>query len=228
MKFKSQLVTQASGSIGGLTGSHNIGGMYFRARSIPVNGRTAFQQTVRNAVSSLSTRWLSTLTAAQRTGWATFAANVPITDTLGEARNVTALDWYIKANVLRIQASVAVIDAPPGIFELATATLPVPTITAAGTTVSVAFTNTDAWANEAAGYMLCYASRPQNATINSSAGISYRFAGKITGAATPPTTPQVITLPFASGVTGSKQFFRFVAIRADGRPSGPFRTTGTA
>lgn len=228
MKFKSPVYSQASGSIAGLTYSHNKGGMYARARSIPTNGRSAQQQAIRNAITTLATRWGQTLTAGQRTAWETFAANVPITDTLGEPRNVTGLDWYVKANSYRIQSGVAVVDAGPVVFEMATATLPVPTIVAAGTTSSVAYTNTDAWAGEVGGYMLVYASRAQNGSINSSAGISYRYAGKVSGAGTPPTSPAVITLPFSIGPAGSKMFFRFVALRADGRPSGPFRNTGTA
>ena len=45
MLFKSAAFTQASGSVGGLTFAHNRGGMYTRARSIPVNPKT--QQTGR-------------------------------------------------------------------------------------------------------------------------------------------------------------------------------------
>ncbi|KKM06452.1 hypothetical protein LCGC14_1743870, partial [marine sediment metagenome] len=48
MLFKSGLITQGSGSIGGLTASHNRGGMYFRARTIPTNPATSFQTVVRN------------------------------------------------------------------------------------------------------------------------------------------------------------------------------------
>lgn len=227
MKFKSMVYSQASGSIGGVTYSHNTGGMYTRARAIPTNPNTSQQQAMRNFMGQLTTRWQSTLTALQRTGWDTFATNVLLPDTLGEPRKVPAMAWYLKANSLRLQAGVAVIDAAPTIFDLATLTIPVPTVTAAGTTVSVAYTNTDAWAGEAGGYLLVYASRAQNSTINSFKG-PYRYAAKVTGAATPPTSPAVITLPFVTGPTGSKQMFKFVAVRADGRPSAVFRATGTA
>jgi hypothetical protein len=113
---------------------------------------------------------------------------------------------------------VAVVDAGPTTYGLPTFTTPVPTIVAAGTTVSLAFTNTDAWAIAAGGYLLLFASRPQNATINFFKG-PFRFAGKVTGAATPPTSPAVITLPFPIGPATSKMFFRAVAIGADGRKS---------
>jgi hypothetical protein len=226
VKFKSSIYTQASGSVGGLTYAHNQGGMYARARSIPVNTNTAQQQVLRNAMGTLASAWNTTLTGAQRTGWETFAANVPVVDSLGDSRTISGKAWYIKANSIRIQAGVARVDAPPTLFEMAVLSLPVFTITAAGTTASMAFTNTDGWAGEVGGYLLVYASRAQNATRNFWNG-PYRFAGKVSGAGTPPTTPATITLPFASGPTASKQFFRVVASRADGRPSATFRIAGT-
>lgn len=229
MKFKSPIISQGSGKIGGAVYSHNRGGNYIRNWRTPTNPNTAQQQAVRNAMSQLQTRFAQTLTAAQRAAWAVFAVNVPVVNTLGDSINLTGQQWYIKSNVLRLQASVAAVDAGPTVFELATLTLPVPTITAAGTTVSLAFStgaSTDQWANEAGGYLLLYASRPQNPTINYFKG-PYRFAAKVTGAASPPTSPAVITLPFVSGPTGSKQFFRAVAVRADGRPSPDLFLVGT-
>lgn len=226
MKFKSPIISQGSGKIGGAVYSHNRSGNYIRNWRSPVNPNTAFQQAVRNAMSALQTRFAQTLTAAQRTGWATFAANVPRTNTLGDSINLTGQQWYVACNTYRLQASVAVVDAPPTVFEMATITLPVPTITAAGTTVSLAYTNTDTWAAEAGGYLLLYASRAQNVTKNFFKG-PYRLAGKVTGAGTPPTSPAVITLPFASGPTGSRQFFRAIALRADGRFSPTLSFLGT-
>lgn len=225
MKFTSPVYSAASGSIAGLTYSRNKGGMYCRARAVPTDPNTAFQQTVKNIISQLAVAWTA-LSAAQRNAWAVWAANMSFTNTLGASILYTPQNCYNLCNVQRLQAGVAAISTAPVIFDLATLTPPVPTITAAGTTVSVAYTNTDAWANEAGGYLLIYASRPQSPTINFFKS-PYRFAGKVTGAVAPPTSPAVITLPFTSGPTGSKQFFRFVAVRADGRPSPDFRVGGT-
>jgi hypothetical protein len=226
MKFKSPIISQGSGKIGGAVYSHNRGGNYIRNWRTPVNTNTAQQQAIRNDLGTLQARFAQTLTSGQRAAWATFAANVPVVNSMGDSITITAQNWYIKANVPRLQASITPVDAGPTVFELATLTTPTPTITAAGTTASLAFTNTDAWANEVGGFLLVYASRAQNATINFYKG-PYRFAGKVTGAATPPTTPATITLPFVSGPTGSKQFFRVVAVRADGRPSPELFLTGT-
>lgn len=225
MKFTSQVYAATSGSVGGLTYSRNKGGMYCRARAVPTDPNTAFQQTVRNIMSQLAVAWTA-LTVAQRNAWAVWATNMSFVNSLGATFLYTPQNCFNFCNIARVQASLSVITAAPVIFDLATLTPPVPTITAAGTTVSVAYTNTDAWANEVGGALLVYASRPQSPTINFFKS-PYRFAGKVAGAGTPPTSPAVITLPFTSGPTGSKQFFRFRAVRADGRPSPDFRVGAT-
>jgi hypothetical protein len=218
MLFKSALLTQGSGSLMGITASHNRGGAYLRGRTIPTNPNTAQQQAVRNALSALQVRYAGVLTALQRTGWQTYATNTPVTNSLGDAITLTGQQMYVKCNTLRSQAGVSIIDAPPATTGLISLTLPVATIVAAGTTASVAFSNTDSWANAAGGYLLVYSSRLISGTINYFKG-PYRFAAKITGSATPPTSPAVITLPFSIGATGTKMGFRYVAIGADGRVS---------
>lgn len=227
MKFSSLVYAAVSGSIGGITYAHNQGGMYSRARAIPTNPNTVQQQALRNAVGQLTTAWSQTLDDAQRAAWATFAANVPLLDALGQSRTISALAWYVKANSLRLQSGLSRIDDGPVVYELATLTLPVVALTASGTTASLTFTNTDDWANEVGGALLVYASRAQSGTINFFNG-PYRYAGRVNGAASPPTSPATITLPFVTGPAGSKQFFRIVAVRADGRPSSPFRIYDTA
>lgn len=222
MKFYSQVYSSVSGSVGGLTYAHNQGGMYARGRAIPTNPNSVQQQALRNAMGILTTAWNQTLTVAQRLAWSVFATNVPLLDRLGQSRTISALAWYIKANSIRLQSGLTRIDAAPVVFELATLTLPVLTLTPASGSASLAFTNTDAWAGEVGGALLVYASRPQNPSINYFNG-PYRYAGRVNGAVSPPTTPATITLPFVTGPAGSQLFMKVVAVRADGRPSSPFR-----
>lgn len=218
MKYKSALLTTGSGKIRGIVASHNRGGQYFRGLTVPVNPNTAQQQAVRNALSSLQVLFANTLTLAQRVGWQTYATNTPVTDALGDSITLTGQQMFVKCNTLRSQAGLTIIAAPPGVYGLSGITIPVPTIIAAGTTASVAFTNTDAWAGEIGGALLVYASRPMGATINYFKG-PYRYAAKVAGAVSPPASPSVVTLPFTIGSAGTKMGFRFVAVRADGRPS---------
>lgn len=227
MKFKSPIITQASGSVGGATYSHNRGGMYIRSRATPTNPNSPQQQAVRSAVAQLVSAWNNILTAAQRLVWDTYAENTPILDRLGELRNVGGLGMYIRGNVPALQAGLTRIDDGPTVFNLGDYTEPVVgAISAAGGTLSLAFTNTDDWASEDDAAMLVLCSRGVNATRNYFKG-PYRYAHKIEGdSGTPPTSPASVTLPFAVAV-GQKIFCQARVIRADGRLSTPFRGGGT-
>lgn len=222
------LFTQMSGSVGGVTGSHNRGGLYVRARAIPVNPSTAEQQVVRNAMGINSTAWTETLTEVQREGWRTYATNTPIVGPLGDPRNIGGIAMFNRANVARAQAELEPVLNAPQIFDLGTFTAPqLVAVDSATDTADFNVTDTDEWANENGSAMLVFASRPQNQSIASFKG-PYRFAGAIMGSAmTPPTNPQTINLPFPV-TADQKVFFKINVTRADGRYSTAFRTVGIA
>lgn len=123
MKIKSALLTQMSGSIGGMTGAHNRGGLYLRARTVPVDTATARQQQVRTAFSELVVRWTDTLTPAQREAWNLYGQNVLVTDTLGDPRPRSGQNWFIACNTPRLQANAVlgtdleIIDSAPTTFD---------------------------------------------------------------------------------------------------------------
>lgn len=221
MKFKSALVTQASGSVGGATFAHNQGGLYVRARSIPTNPQTAQQTAVRAFLSQLSTAWVSTLTALQRSAWNTYATNVPIVGPLGDSRKVGAIGMYNRSNVPRLQASMSRIDAAPTTFDLGTFTPPTLSGAVAGTNVSVGCTGSDVWTTGTGNGMLVYLSRPQNASINFFKG-PYQFASKLTGTATGGVTGATIAAPFPFA-SGNRVFYRVQVTFSDGRLSAPVR-----
>jgi hypothetical protein len=223
--FKSGIITQGSGSIGGTTLSHNAGGMYMRARTIPVNPNTPAQSVVRTQLANLVNRWANTLSAAQRDAWDTYALNTPLPGPLGDPRNVGGIGMFIRGNVPRVVAGATIIDDGPTIFDTGGFT-PVtsPTATDTGDLLGAAYTNTDDWANEDDAHLLVFGSRPQNPGINYFTG-PYRYAGKVDGdAITPPTSPFSIANPFVFGV-GQRIFFRVVVSRADGRLSTTQRLT---
>lgn len=228
MKFKSPVYTQASGSIGGITYSHNRGGMYTRGRAVPTNPGSAQQTAIRGFVAALTTAWTDTLTAAQRAAWDTYAENVPLLDALGEPRNVGGLGMYVRSNVPRLQAAEPRVDDGPTTFTLGEFTNPtIVEVDATADEIDVGFTNTDDWANEDDAALLVLCSRPQSPGVNYFKG-PYRYAGKVQGdSVTPPTSPASISLPFAC-VAGQKVFAQFRISRADGRLSLPFRLGGTA
>jgi len=220
--FKSIIMPQASGSLGGIVFSRNKGGAYVRARAIPTNPNTAQQVVVRQAVGNLANLWSNTLTAAQRAAWKNYADNVPVVNALGDSIILTGLNMYTRSNVPIIQAGLTRVDAAPTVFNLGDYTEPSIAIDATDDEIDVTFDNTDAWANEDDAAMLVYASRPVAASINYFKG-PYRYAGKIDGdGATPPTSPAAISLPWAVEA-GQKVFAKIAVVRADGRLSYPFR-----
>jgi hypothetical protein len=219
VKFKSALITQASGSVGGVTFASNQGGLYVRARSKPTNPQSSFQTTIRNALSTLSTAWVQTLTAAQRGSWAAYALNVPLVNTLGDTRSVGALAMYNRCNVPRLQSGLARADSAPTIFTVGEASIIAMTNTAASQAVTVGFAGVNAWSTGTPSGLLCYLSRPQNLSVNFFKG-PYRYAGRITGTATGVASPGIITAPFAI-TAGQRVFFKVVACYADGRLSTP-------
>lgn len=225
MKYKSTLLGQASGSLAGVTFSHNKGGEYVRRRAIPTNPNSTFQQAVRGIVAALSNHWLNTLTAAQRAAWETYAENVTIVDRLGDPIYITGLNHYVRSNTPLLQAGMTRVDAAPTTFNLGEFTNPSFGYDAANSEVDVTFDNTDAWANEDDAAMILWASRQQNPSINYFKG-PYRFAGTIDGdSVTAPTSPAAISAPFACAA-GNFCFCKVSVIRADGRLSLPFRGYG--
>lgn len=227
MKFKSQIATQVSGSVGGTTFSHNRGGLYMRARSIPVNPASPLQTVVRNAFTTLVNNWTSVLTGAQRNDWSVYATNTPVIDKLGDPITLTGQQMYIRNNTPRIQAAFSPVNDAPTTFNLGDFTAPTYTAQAAADTITVAFTSADAWDDEDDSAMLIFASRPQNPSVIFFKG-PYRFAGSIDGdSVTPPTNPAVLTAPFAL-TAGQIVHMKASVMRADGRLSTPFRGFGVA
>jgi len=222
--FKSGIIASASGSAGGYTFSHNRGGMYIRNRSIPTNPNSGFQQVIRAALVSLTSKWGEVLTEAQRDAWTVYADQVLIPNSFGDPRAISGIAHYVRCNVSRIQAGLTRVDNAPTIFNLGDVTQP----TIAGLTppaaLTVAFDNTDDWANEDGGALLVYVAPPRPQSVNFFKG-PYRYAGMIEGdGSIPPTSPAAITTPFAySATTAQRCNVTIRCSRADGRLSGNFQ-----
>lgn len=228
--YKSHLVTQASGSVGGTTYAHTGSGLYMRARSIPVNPNTGNQLEVRAAMTNLVNAWTNILTPAQRNAWDLYGANVPVTNALGDTINLSGQNWYIACNVPRLQAvsklgtTIARVNAAPVIFDRGDFTTPVPTIDVSSG-ISTAYTNTDTWAAAVENVLLIYEGRPANASRNYFKG-PFRLIDSVEGAVVPPTSPEVTTPAEVAArgfvyAAGQNVWTKFVVSRADGRLSTP-------
>lgn len=228
MKFTSQVYSSVSGSIGGVTYSHNKGGMYSRTRAIPTNPSSNQQQYLRNAFSYLTQRWSNDLSAAQRAAWDLYAANVPVVDKLGQSIYLTGQNMYIRSNVIRQQinnfagsAVVTIIDDGPTTFSLATTDPSAVLTMTAPSTGSLAYDDQLSWCSEDDALLILYVGKPANPSINYFTG-SYGIGALIPGdSVTPPTSPSATTapLPFTAG----QAVFAYCRIsRADGRLSPAF------
>lgn len=207
--------TVASGRLGSIVASHNAGGLYLRNAVTPTDPATSTQTAQRARFTSLSGSW-SSITQAQRDAWAAYGAAVGVTNSVGATIYVSGRNWYIGNNSLRLQAGLAAVADGPTNLTLAAMGTSTLTITSA-TSGSLAFTNSDIWASSTAGALMLYCSAPLNPTTNFFKG-PYKYAGKVSGAAIPPTSPSVIALPYTVS-TGKRVFYRLVAVEADGRRS---------
>lgn len=210
-----------SGKLAGVVFSHNAGGPYIRAFSIPTNPNTPQQGVVRDAVGMLAGRWNNVLTAVQRTEWELYAANVKLTNRVGNQINVSGMAMYIRGNVARVQGNQAIIDSGPSIFNLGVhSAITMTGFSEATQTGNINFNSDipeDLWSFEPTGVLFVFLSRPQNPSINFFKG-PYRQSGGIIGDPIPPASPLVVTAPFPI-TEGQKLFGRVITLRADGRTS---------
>lgn len=118
------MVTDARGSVGGVTYSRNRGGAYSRARVAPINVRSTKQTQVRANFAANSKAWSGTLTAAQRTAWTNFAASNPRVNILGAPIIISGLAMFNSLNqVLTQLGSAAELDPPADLSVPALATV---------------------------------------------------------------------------------------------------------
>lgn len=228
MLITSGIISRGSGSFGGITLAHNAGGMYLRARVMPVNPSTPAQNLVRAAAASLVNRWSNTLTQAQRDAWDSYAFNTPLIGKLGDPINVSGLNMYVRGNLTRQYQAMTLCDDAPFVWNLGSFT-PLASVTADTTLQEwkISYTNTDDWAGEDDAWLVGFISRPTNATINFFKG-PYRIAGMVEGdSITPPTSPLTLDFPFTVA-SGQRVFARCCVLRADGRMSNDQLLTDTA
>ena len=206
MKFKGSFLTAASGSLGGITASHNRGGQYLRARLVPTDPASNRQMTMRSLLGALAARWLADLSAAQRTAWDLYAENTTVLDTLGDPIKLSGHQHFVRTNSAGLQASVAQINDGPIVFG--TGELPVAQ-TVASDTANYTVTVEDL---PAATTLIIRAGRPVNPSVTYFRG-PFRFTAADT--ANPTFGAQPYTVALAQRQFGSMRF-----LNDDGRLSG--------
>lgn len=208
MKFTSQLIAAASGSIGGATFSRNRGGQYIRRRALPSNPNTEAQTIARTNLATAVAAWTNVLDDTFRQGWATYAEATPITDALGNQIKLSGQQMYIRSATVALIAGLALPTISPTESGLGLTpdwdTDPVVDVTTQDI-VGPASTATP----DATRSYLVYMSRPVVAS-RSPAHETQRFAQAFADDGTGPTTITVPT-PFPV-IAGQKVRVRLQAI----------------
>jgi hypothetical protein len=219
MRFNSDLATAVGGRIGNMVGLMNKAGMCLRSWVRPSNPNTSAQQGVRATLRDLATAWSGTLSAANRAGWNAYAATLSFTSKLGTIYMISGFDAYVMCNGARIVAGLSRIDAPPAVGGFDSFTSVVPTFDVSSHNYSIAYTNTDEWANEVGGALVV-----RRVPVGFSEGIGYYegpfiYLGKAVGAASPPTSPLVVDTGAGSIEADTQYAIAVRSVRADGRCS---------
>ncbi len=220
MRFKSNILSQASGSIGGSTYSHNRYGMYIRNRTIPVHPNSLRQNIVKSLMADATQSWANELTPIQRAQWDTYGAAIALTNPLGDTYKNTGFNWYIGAFINRQAAGIdAVTDGPANLNRAAPDETVVGAVSGPGG--SLAFNTVRSWANENGAHMIVWIGNPVSETVNFYNG-PWKLIGTIDGnATTAPDSPANFVFDIG-GQSYQKVYFKHRVIRADGRYSQTF------
>ena len=97
----------SSGSIAGVTHSHNRAGQYTRSRRTPVQTvGTGRKGLVKAAFGAASSAWAA-LSAAVQATWTAYANGHPYTDSLGQSIKLTGHQIYVAVNAMLINCGAA-------------------------------------------------------------------------------------------------------------------------
>lgn len=219
MLFTSPVYSQASGSIAGITYSHNRGGMYTRARVTPTDPSSSRQQIMRAAMGTLAPYWGNTLTSVQRAAWNLYGSNVPWLNPLGQTIYLTGQQHFNRINTIRLQFLQSILAVAPIIYDLGTFTPPTFDNASDAPNFDILFDNTDAWANGVGGFLFTWPGK----SIGPGRGFyrgPWRRGGFVTGDPVPPASPTLITSPWPWSA-GNICWVQVRIMQVDGRMSLP-------
>lgn len=212
------LIGQLSGKAGALVASRNRFTSYFRTRVTPINPNTVAQQTVRNSLAWIASRWSASLSNTQRASWNAAAEGITLYNSLGNAYTPSGFDYFcsVNRNQFTYSGLNQLIDEVPANAPPTALISLTPTATDAPT-FSVAYTTTPL----AAGVKLVIeATRPLNVGVNFVGRSQYRQI-QITAAAaaSPANIVAAYNAKFGTLSIGKKIFVRAYTINADGQRS---------
>lgn len=217
MLFRSQVYTDARGSIGGVTYTRNRAGLVARGRVKPIDPNSADQIAARSRFADLAANFKG-LTDAQKAAWDNYALLHPYFNKLGEPVRLTANAMYLAYNAPRAvvglgslaNASVASgpssLDNHIGVYTVDASSGPA--------SIEVTWTTGVTWAGLALGRLAIFASKPQSPDRATPVG-GYRYIATVNGStSSAPTTSGVLTVAAdLQPEEGKRTFVRLFAIQ---------------
>ena len=162
----SAFLGDASGSAGGVTASRNASGLHYYATPTPTNPNTQAQQNVRRTWAFLVSYWRTRLTPSQRDAWRAYADTLQSSKWGGRYHRPTPLQTWLRTNVPRRLARVAIIVDPPQHPGHPTIT-PSPVKVSAGVPIlGVSFDPNDDWFDVPGNLIYAYATAQYPPTVN--------------------------------------------------------------
>lgn len=213
------VVAGISGSIGGTTFARNRGGSYARNRTVPINPSTSRQNAVRALMGNLAQVWTNTLNDVQRAAWELYAANVTVNNKLGEARNLTGQNMFIRANSLLIQCGEARVDDGPTNFTVGPTITPTFNIVPASDEIGITDLGTYDPDTDGAVNIFVSMGTPQNGGVQFfRSPFTLQQALNIPNTAALPVADAAAPYPFEAG---QAIFIRTAVVTPDGRVGVP-------
>lgn len=149
-----------SGSIAGVTASHNRFGQYERSRRTPVQPTLSERQSTAKSNFAAASSAFAQLTGSQILAWNAYAEDHPVVNALGQSVKLTGHMMFVSINAQRFNVGADQLSDPPDTSEVFAPTGIVVTADA-GPNVSIAF---DAVAADS--YLLVSASRPVSPAVS--------------------------------------------------------------
>lgn len=113
------MTTDARGTLAGIVFSRNGGGAYIRQKVSPIQPLTTSSGLSRSVFGSISQRWSTQLTDAQRAGWEAFAAVHTFVNVFGSSIVLTGIAFYQAVNKRLLQVGADYLDTAPSEFDVA-------------------------------------------------------------------------------------------------------------
>lgn len=220
MLYRGSIISDARGSFGGVTGSRNRSGLYFRARVKPTQVPSSPRSRARAILGGQPATWYA-LTDLQRAAWNGVADSWTAVNKLGETIKLSGFAWFCRSNAVAstLGLGTAPIVVPPP--DIPSTTLHPPTAlvldVSAGTLVGT-LDDTDPWAGNDDARLGVFITQGQNPGRFSPTG-GYTLWSSVAGNTATPVNALSINVPPVGLVAGRQYFVRFVAEDELGRVS---------